>query len=204
VKGGLGFPGWFRLGGNLGGKTNQGQKAEHIARSPYPIVSITRTGWRIGTELGDPRAPKGALPQGIEHCLTGEYLSGRAGEHGEGAKDRHGAHALCVLRPNQEGNDPTIVATLFGTTGSLRVVIALSDDVVEPKVALEEDRERKEREETLRRTFVDICLNRAEAAYRDGGRTDQALTGEIYLSHHEIHAPKTSSSVPVKPKVQTK
>jgi len=201
AKAQLGFLRWFGLGGEAKGKTDRDKAAEQNARTPYRIVSITPTGWRIGTDLGDPRSPEGALPRGLEHCLNGEYLSGRVEEHGDGAKDKSGVHALCILKVNQTGNDPRIVATLFGTTGSLKIAITLSDTVL-ANTTLKQDRERTEREETLRRTFVEICLQRAEAAYKAGGQTDQAVSGEFYLSHDEIHAPKLSAPIPVKGKAQ--
>jgi hypothetical protein len=38
------------------------ENSEQNSSAPYPLISITPTGWQIGTELGDPRAPTGTLP----------------------------------------------------------------------------------------------------------------------------------------------
>jgi hypothetical protein len=172
------------------------ERAEQQTNAPYRIVSTTPGGWRIGTELGDPRAPDGALPDGLEHCLNGEYITGRHEEQGDGLKDKTGAFALCVLKAKSGGNDPHIVATLFGVTGSLRVAVTLSDPANAPHSIVKFQKENREREEVLRKAFIDICLERAEAAHRDGARTDAMISGEFYLSHHDILSPKFSRKVP--------
>ena len=87
-------------------------------------------GWRIGTELGDPRAPDKALPDGLDHCLDGEYFSGRRKEQGEGYKDRSGQLALGVLKPKAGGNDPHVIATLIGVSGALRFTVKLADPTI--------------------------------------------------------------------------
>jgi hypothetical protein len=163
------------------------ESAEQKASAPYRIVSTTPMGWQIGTELGDPRDPKGTLPDGLEHCLNGEYLSGKSGEHGEGFKEKSGAFALCELRPKPGSNDPRVVATLFGVSGSLQIEITSTSVKTSPQV----QSEKIDRETALRKAFVEICLQRAEAAAQDGIRTDAMLSGEFYLNHHEIRAPIT-------------
>jgi hypothetical protein len=162
---------------------NKAETAEQKASAPYRIVSTTPTGWQIGTELGDPRDPRGTLPKGLDHCLNGEYLSGKSGEHGEGFKEKSGAFALCELRPKPGGNDTRVVATLFGASGSLQIEITPSNPVGTFQ------NEKTEREAALRKAFVEICLQRAEAAAKDGIRTDEMLSGEFYLNHHEIRGP---------------
>ena len=92
----------------------------------YPLITATPIGWQIGTEDGDPRAPDGVLPDGLEHCLYGGYVSARRDEQGEGHTGKNGVLALCVLRPKGGGNDPNITATLFGVSGSLRVAVTLT------------------------------------------------------------------------------
>lgn len=175
--------------GEIGKNTNQ--SAEQMATTPYRIVTAVPMGWQIGSELGDPRSPDGSLPEGLEHCLNGEYLSGRNDEHGDGMKDKTGAIALCTLKPKMGGNDPRIVATLFAASGSLTIAIALAADPADaPQPVLQAQISMKEHEDSLRRAFVEICLERASAVHRQGIRTDEMLSGELYLSHHEIHAPK--------------
>jgi hypothetical protein len=165
---------------------NVSEGAEQKANAPYRIVSASPSGWQIGTELGDPRDPEGTLPVGLEHCLNGVYLSGRSGEHGEGLKEKNGAFALCELIPKPGGNDPKIVATLVGMTDSLQVEVRLPSPTGSP---LRPQNQKIEREEKLRKAFIEICLQRAEGAAKDGARTEAMLSGEFYLSHHEIHGP---------------
>jgi hypothetical protein len=161
------------------------ESAEQRASAPYRIISATPTGWQIGTELGDPRDPKGTLPNGLDHCLNGEYLSGKSGEHGEGFKEKAG-YALCELAPRHGGNDPRIVATLFGVSGSLQVEVTSSNPV---GTSLQPRSEKIEREEALRKAFVEICLQRAEVASKVGARTETMLSGEFYLNHREVRGP---------------
>jgi hypothetical protein len=161
--------------------------AEQKANVPYPIVRATPKGWQIGTELGDPRSPAGALPDGLETCLNGEYLSGRNGEEGDGHKIKDGEFALCVLKPNHHGNDPHITASLFGVSGSLKVSATSSEVAEKAASPLQRHNETKSQEDTLRRAFIDICVQRAAA---ERAQTGGMLTGEFYLSRHEILAPK--------------
>ena len=177
--------------------------AEQKASAPYPIVSAMPTGWRIGTELGDPRAPEGALPGGLEHCLNGEYLSGRQEECGDGYRDNNGAFALCVLKV-ASGNDPRITATLIGVSGSLRVAVTLADPAESTQPVLQSQSESRESEESLRKAFVEICLRRAEEAHKDGVKTNAMLTGEFYLNHYEIHSPKLPQKAPSEIQTKTK
>ena len=179
-------------------KKERRESAEQKASAPYRIVSATPAGWQIGTELGDPRAPRGTLPSGLDNCLNGEYLSGRSGEHGEGFKEKDGSFALCELRPKPGGNDPRVVATLFGVSGSLQVEITPADIA---GTSLHSQNEKKEREAALRKAFVEICLHRAEVAAKDGIRTETMLSGEFYLNHHEIRGP-IASTEPSKPKTE--
>ncbi len=171
--------------GNAGKESHE--SAEQKASAPYPIVSATPTGWTIGTDLGDPRAPSGTLREGLESCLTGEYLSGRNDERGDGYKGKEGTIALCVLKPNHHGNDPRIVATLFGVSGSLRVAVSSAEPLADLIPSLQQQRETKSHEDALRKAFIEICIQRAAA---EGAQTDTMLSGEFYLNHHEIHAPK--------------
>jgi hypothetical protein len=184
------------------GKDNR-QSAEQRANTPYRIISITPTGWQIGSTLGDPRLPDGVVPEGLEHCLSGEYLSGRNEEQGDGYKDKRG-FALCVLKAKPGGNDPSIVATLFAATGSLKVVVSSSDPAGLTQPALTSQTESRNREEELRKAFVEICLQRAQMAQSEGARTDEMLSGELYLSHHEIHSPKLSKKIPSEKAHETK
>ncbi|HEX8166049.1 MAG TPA: hypothetical protein VF601_09710 [Beijerinckiaceae bacterium] len=180
-----------------GNAARDSQKAsEQKASAPYPIVSAVPSGWRIGTELGDPRDPDGTLPEGLEHCLSGEYLSGRRNEAGEGPKDRDGAFVLCVLRAKTGGNDPLITATLFGIAGSLKVAIAPADPAVPQDGAPHSRREAMQQEADLRKAFVDICIQRAKAAQQDGAGVEGMVSGEFYLHHHAIHAPRLPPKVP--------
>ena len=87
------------------------------------------------------------------------------------------------------------VATLFGVSGSLRVAIALSDPGNSQNSILQDEHDKKEREEALRKSFVEICVQRAEVARKHGAQTEAAISGEFYLSHHEIHAPKFSQKI---------
>jgi hypothetical protein len=169
-------------------KKDKSESAEQKASAPYRIVSATPAGWRIGTELGDPRDPRGTLPGGLHHCLNGEYLSGKSGEHGEGVQEKDGAFALCQLIRKSGGNDPQVVATLFGVSGSLQIEITPSNTV---STSLQSQSEKAEREDALRKAFVEICLRRAEAAAKVGIRTDTMLSGDFYLNHHEIRGPIT-------------
>jgi hypothetical protein len=179
--------GFLSFAGEALAKKNKSESAEQKASAPYRIVSATPSGWRMGTELGDPRDPRGTLPDGLDHCLNGEYLSGKGGERGEGMKEKDGTFALCELKPKSGANDPRVVATLFGVSGSLQIVITPSNT----SVSLKFQSEKNEREEELRKAFVEICLKRAEAAVKEGARTETMLSGEFYLSHHEIRAPVT-------------
>jgi hypothetical protein len=163
------------------------ESAEQNVASPYPLITPTPTGWEIGTELGDPRSPMGTLPDGLEGCLNGEYFSGRNGEVGEGRKAKDGSLALCSLRPNQHGNDPHITATLLGVSGSLKVAITSPEVDMNTASILDRRNEAKQQEETLRKAFIDICIHRATSEH---ARTGTMLSGEFYLSQHEIHAPK--------------
>ena len=163
--------------------------AEQKSSASYRIVSATPTGWQIGTELGDPRVPDGTLPEGLEHCLSGEYLSGRLGEQGDGYKEKSGSFALCVLRPKSGGNDPKIAATLYCVTGSLQIAVSYSKAANISASVLRAESESRAREGSLRKAFVEICLARAEAARSEGAHTEAMLSGELYLSHNERHAP---------------
>jgi hypothetical protein len=179
----------FSGGGQVG--KDQRETAELRANAPYRIVAATPTGWQIGTELGDPRDPGGTLPNGLEHCLNGEYLTGRNGEHGEGL-EKDGSFALCELRPVSGGNDPSIVATLVAASGSVQIAVNRLDSTTVEIPTLQIQKEKFEREEALRKAFIDICLQRAEIAHKSGARTEAMLSGELYLSHHEVHGPRIS------------
>lgn len=187
------FLNYFTASAEGNAEKDVSESAEQNANTPYRIISASPSGWQIGTELGDPRDPEGTLPAGLEHCLIGVYFSGRSGEHGEGFKEKDGTFALCELRPKPGGNDPKIVATLAGSSGSVQVVVTPSESL---ESSLRARSEKVEREEALRKAFVDICLQRAEAASKDGARTELMLSGEIYLSHHEVHGPTLPSRPP--------
>jgi hypothetical protein len=176
------------------GKDNR-ESEEQKASAPYRIVSATPTGWQIGSELGDPRNADVTLPDGLEHCLKGEYLTGRNEEKGDGFKEKTGDYALCVLRPKSGGNDPSIVATLSSLSGSLRIAISSNDVGSDPRSSLSSRSQNRAHEEQLRQAFVEICLQRAKEASKDGARTEAMLSGEFYLSHYEIHAPKLPQKV---------
>lgn len=178
---------FFGLGAKGEAAKEKKESSEQKVSAPYPIVSPTPSGWQIGTELGDPRAPAGTLPHGLESCLNGEYLSGRNGEEGDGSKGRDGSLALCILKPNHHGNDPHIAATLFGASGSLKVAATLSEAATGTGSSLRGQGEAKSQEDALRRAFIDICIQRATAEH---AQTGTMLTGEFYLNQHEIHAPK--------------
>jgi hypothetical protein len=184
----------FNAEGQAGKDSRESE--EQKANAPYRIVSATPTGWQIGSELGDPRTPDGTLPDGLEHCLNGEYLSGRHEERGDGFKQKGGEYALCVLRPKLGGNDPSIVATLSSPGNSLSIAISSSDTISEPRSNVSPLSRSQEVEERLRKAFVEICLERAEEAGKDGARTDEMLSGEFYLNHHRIVAPKLPKKDP--------
>lgn len=190
VKATLGMKLWnfFSLSAEGQAEKAGNESAEQKASLPYRIVSATPTGWQIGTELDDPRTPQGTVAEGLEHCLYGEYLSGRNEEKGDGAKDKTGAFALCVLRPKVGGNDSQIIATLLGASGSLQVVVTSADET--PQSALQSHTEERQTEEKLRKAFVEICLQRSRKAQEQGARMDTMLTGEFYLDHQEKYAPK--------------
>lgn len=189
VKAGIGakIAGYFSFGAKGEAAKESQESAEQKASVPYPIVGVTPTGWQIGTILGDPRAPVGTLPDGLESCLNGEYLSGRNDERGDGYKGKDGSLALCVLKPNHHGNDPRIVATLFGVSGSLKVAVTSVEPAIGTSSALQREGETKTQEEALRKAFIDICVQRATMEH---AQTATMLSGEFYLSQHEIHAPK--------------
>lgn len=172
------------------------ETTEQKARVPYPIVSITPTGWRIGNEMGDPRDPEKALPEGLEHCLDGEYLSGRRNESGEGYKEKNGHFALGILKPKSGGNDPRIIATLIGVSSALRVAVKLADPANVLTSGLKVISESKKKERELRQAFIEICLRRAADINKEHSRSDSILSGEFYLYEHETHAPKILPSEP--------
>jgi hypothetical protein len=116
------------------------------------------------------------------------WIAGRNEEKGDGAKDKTGAFALCVLRPKVGGNDPRIIATLLGASGSFQVVVTSANET--PQSALQSHTEERQTEEKLRKALVDICLQRLRAQEGGGARVDTMLTGEFYLDHQEKHAPK--------------
>jgi hypothetical protein len=171
------------------------QTAESRASSPYPIVAASPKGWQIGTELGDPRDPQGVLPGGLEHCLNGEYLSGRNGESGDGFKEKNGRMALCELIVKTSANDPHITATLFGSADSLKVAVVRLSSSEPAKNNLATKNEEKDHEDALRSAFIEICIQRAKDALKDGARTDDLLSGDFYLNHHEIVGPRTPTPV---------
>jgi len=163
------------------------ESAEQKANIPYPIVSVTPTGWQISTKLGDPRAPSGTLPDGLEGCLSGEYLSGRNDEHGDGYNARDGTIALCLLKPNRHGNDPRIVATLFGASGSLKIAVTPAPSAGKPVTGFQQQAETKTHEDALRKAFIEICIQRAVS---EEAQTGTMLSGEFFLSEHKLNAPK--------------
>jgi hypothetical protein len=182
--------GLFDFSGEGDAARKSQESTEQQASAPYPIVSSRPWGWQIGTELGDPRAPSGTLPEGLEHCLNGEYLSGRQDEKGDGIRDKTGALALGLLRAKPGGNDPRIVATLFGVSGALKIVVTPSDLADAASPGLQQTNERREREDTLRKAFIEICVQRAQAAKKQGAHTEEMVSGDFYLHFSEIHAPK--------------
>ena len=183
------------VGFGVGGKLSKNSQVTAVQESnaPYSLVITVPMGWQIGTELGDPRVAEGMVPEGLEYCLQGEYLSGRQDEKSDGLKDDTGKFVLCSLTPSR-GNDPRIVGTLFGAAGSLVIKVhPLRHEA--SKQGLGKVVESSEREETLRKAFVAICINRAEQAEKEGARTDAMLSGELYLNSHEIHAPQVPGKV---------
>lgn len=183
------------LGASIGGhfERNKQKSVQQNTAAPYPLITAMPTGWRIGTELGDPRAPEGTLPDGLEHCLSGEYFSGRRDELGEGHKGKNRALALCVLRPKVGGNDPTVTATLFGASGSLRVAVTLIEPIPTAQhSSLQLPAESRSQEDQLREAFIKICLRRVEEAYVEGLPRDAIVSREFYLSTDHKHAPKVS------------
>lgn len=183
------------LGASIGGHFER-SKQKSVQQNndlPYPLIAAMPTGWRIGTEHGDPRAPEGTLPDGLEGCLSGEYFSGRRDELGEGHKGKNGALALCVLRPKVGGNDPAVTATLFGASGALRVAVTLRDPIPTAQhSSLQLPAKNRSQEDQLREAFIEICLRRAEEAYVQGLPRDTIVSGEFYLSTDHKHAPKVS------------
>lgn len=185
------IPGFLRGSGEAQASKEHKESSERKSNLPYRLVSSTPTGWRIGSELGDPRSAEALLPDGLEGCLAGEYLSGRNGEKGDGHKAKIGKIALCVLRPIEGSSDPRIVATLCGASGSLLVNVEKFSDA---STGLHASQEEKDQQEKLRRAFVEICIQRATQAGKEGAQIEDLLTGEFYLHHQEINAPKLVSS----------
>jgi hypothetical protein len=183
--------GALRPSGQIAAGRDSRETTEQNAHVDYPLVTVTPTGWRIGTEMGDPRTPANTLPEGLEHCLDGEYLSGCRDEQGEGYREGNGSIALGVLKPKVGGNDPRVVATLICVSGALLVAVRPTANALAS--GLKEISERKRKEQELRQAFIDICLRRADEAQREHVRTDVMLSGEFYLCHHESHAPRLSS-----------
>jgi len=182
VKAKFGMKLWGLLGLSAEGQAEKASKesSEQKGSLPYKIVGATPSGWHIGTDWGDPRTPQGTVAEGLEHCLDGEYLSGRNEEKADGRKDKTGAFALCVLRPKAGGNDPRISATLLGASGSLQVVVTRADET--PQITLNSHNKEREAEEELRKAFVDICIQRSNRAQSEGARTEKMLTGEFVLA----------------------
>jgi light-regulated signal transduction histidine kinase (bacteriophytochrome) len=75
---------------------------------------------------------------------------------------------------------------LFGVSGSLQIEFTLADMA---SASLQSPNEKKEQEIALRKAFIEICLNRAEVAAKDGIRTEAMVSGDFYLNHHEIRDP---------------
>ncbi len=165
------FAGLFRLDGNLSGSVEKGESAEQKGKTAYPLVTPIPGGWRIGTELGDPRQPAGAAPEGLEDCLDGEYLSGRGDEQGDGYEPAPKHFALCVLMPIPGGNDPMITATLSAGSGSLRVALERLPNALPPTGGTAIAKSDSEETARLRQAFVKICVARAEAAKQSGAST---------------------------------
>jgi hypothetical protein len=186
----LGFkvPGWFGASAQARAAKNRQESTEAKANTPYPLVTAIPGGWRIGTELGDPRDPQGTLPDGLRHCLDGEYLTERRGEQGDGFKDeKSGKIALCELLPKSGANDYHITATLFGSSDSLKVAISRSDGASTLSQGLGSQVDQKQREDAMRNAFVEICIQRAKVS---GTKTDDFVTGDFYLTQHEVVGPR--------------
>lgn len=186
------LPSWLTFSGGGKFEAKKQETTEQKASARYPIISATPRGWRIGTELGDPRDPQGVLPDGLEHCLVGAYLSGQRGEMAYNQKNNSDPPILCRLTPKAGGNDPYIVATIYGACGALRIRISRRNENVDQGCM--SGREDSTREEKLRESFVKICIERAAKTFEDGLRPQDHTTGEFYLNRHEIMAPKLSPS----------
>jgi hypothetical protein len=183
----------FGAGGKLAAERKNATKVASEAEYSIIIPEPQNT-WRIGSRLGDPRHPSGAVAKGVEHCLHGEYFRQAAGEIGHGCESRPQRMALCRLDPKPSPigiNDQRITALLFGAPGSLRVALERRDGVpptVDAKIA--------EREKNLREKIIEICVARGASDENARVASDSRLTGEFFLSKHEIVAPKLGKLSP--------
>lgn len=190
------------LSSSVNAGTENRETTEQKAQAPYPLITATPTGWRIGTEMGDPRTPEKALPQGLEHCLDGEYFSGRRSEQGDGYKESNGQFALGILKARPGGNDPRVVATLIGVSSALRIAVKLGGPMMAPGSGLKPLSDSKKKEHELRQAFIEICLRRAKEAHEEHARTNTMLSGEFYLHRHETHTPKLSQGASLEPGIK--
>jgi hypothetical protein len=187
VKGKAGFGvklfSYFSLGGEVAGGRESSDSAEQRGKISYPLITAIPGGWRIGSELGDPRVPRGVQPKGLENCLDGEYFSGQRDEAGEGEKIAPLGTALCVLTPKEGGNDLAITATLLGVSGSLQISLEPLNEPKFPGTKIQETTK-------LRQAFIEILVNRTKEAGKAGAATEDLVSGDYYLHHHTIMAPK--------------
>lgn len=182
----------FKFTGKASAEKDNQKNTENSANLSFPLVTQDPVGWRIGSELGDPRDPAGTLPQGLEHCLSGGYFDGKNGEIGSGYEYEKGKFALCRLTRQQGGNDPAITATLTGLSGALRInfrrKIPRLENVAKDLVQI------AERQDAMRRVFIGICVERAAKSEQE-----DLLTGEFQIASHKIHAPKLIEPVVLEP-----
>lgn len=190
LKGRLGLPmkllEYFQSDASAQAAIENKESLEYSLTASYPIITYTPRGWQIGTRLGDPRDLPGAHDTGLEHCLHGEYFSGRSGEVGDGARQSDGRIALCQLRATPGANDTHVTATLYGLSGSLKVAIKRNDKP-QPVRAFADLGKDREREDELRLAFIQICLRRAKGT--NSAASNTALSGDFFLSECEIPEP---------------
>jgi hypothetical protein len=136
----------------------------------YNIITPVPDGWRIGSELGDPRAPVGVHSDKMEHCLDGQYFTGASGEEGIGQKMADTKLALCVLTPKAGKNDTQITATILVNSSSLCISLKIKpvpDPAGIKASAREIDKQKKAKEIEIRQKLIQICINKAGAANAD-------------------------------------
>ena len=168
---------FISFGGGLGGKKHKANAVRNVAHAPYPLIAAVPRGWKIGSQLGDPRVPEDVGGSGLKHCLQGAYFSRHRAEGGLGDEIAGMGKALCSLRPKHGGNDPAVTATLYGQMTTLQVSVTFEPGSTQPA-------EQNETSERLKQAFVEILVERTRAM---AGDEEGQLKGEVFLDRHAVH-----------------